>query len=63
MRERWWKTAGGVVVREIDREQVFRNRTGRLEMKVACQKQTGGFHGWLWLRNLIRVDWKKESKP
>lgn len=50
-----WRTAGGVVVEERGRRREM-DRKGRVTWKISAWKASGGFHGWLWLRNLTPVE-------
>lgn len=46
-----WRTKSGVVVTEKHRYKTM-NRRGDLAWKVVAYRETGGFHGNLWLKNL-----------
>jgi hypothetical protein len=49
---RYWKTKGGVLVREVSRTLAL-NRGGLAEVKIHAERApSGGYHGWLWLKNL-----------
>lgn len=60
MNEKRWKTKGGVVVIERGRREV-RDRRGRLRVKIEAYRETGGYHGLLWLKNLTPVE--EDPKP
>lgn len=50
---RRWRTKAGVVVIEGGRTKALRR--GRREIKIAAHRESGAFHGWLWLSNLTPV--------
>ena len=49
---RLWTTAGGVVVREMERKQEPFRKKGLRPKIWAVRQSTGGAHGWLLLHNL-----------
>jgi hypothetical protein len=51
-----WKTAGGVVVVLKGARVRHPDRRGRPAWKVMAYRETGGFHGLLWLKCLTPVD-------
>lgn len=50
-----WRTPAGVVVEERGRRREM-DRLGRMGWKISAWRETGGFHGWLWLSGLAPVD-------
>ena len=48
-----WRTKAGVVVIEGGRTTALRR--GRREVKIAAHRESGAFHGWLWLNELKPV--------
>lgn len=61
MNEKRWKTKSGVVVVERGRYQTT-DRRGRLAWKVHAYRESGGFHGKLWLKNLRSIEPMRRPK-
>lgn len=60
MNEKRWKTKGGVVVIERGRS-TDPDRRGREAVKIHAYRETGGYHGLLWLKNLTPI--AEAAKP
>lgn len=62
MNAKRWKTKGGVVVIERGGREV-RDKRGRLRVKIEAYRETGGFHGSIWLHNCTPVENDPVSAP